>query len=168
MSTTESGALFSPCARYRYELWRRWDLSTPPVTWIMLNPSTAGERVDDPTIRKCMKFARTWGFGGIRVVNLFAYRATNPKDLWGLGPQVAVGPECSHRIVDALQGAGLVVAAWGRDGSRWGRSGNVRAALIGSRPHALRLTNSGEPYHPLYLPDDTEPFLLEARETARP
>src|SRR4028119_2392792 len=75
------GAIFDPTRTYRYALWRTWDAARPPVAFVLLNPSTADARRDDPTIRRCANFARTWGFGGLEVVNLFAFRATHPTDL---------------------------------------------------------------------------------------
>ena len=80
---TASGAVFSPCERYRYKLWRVWDPARPLgcVMFLMLNPSTATDTEDDPTIRRCIGYARSWGYGGLYVGNLFAYRATDPADL---------------------------------------------------------------------------------------
>ena len=78
----DSGACFDSTGAYRYRLWREWDVSKPSVTFVMLNPSTAGAKDDDPTIRRCLSFARSWGFGRLEVVNLCAYRATSPKGRW--------------------------------------------------------------------------------------
>jgi hypothetical protein len=89
-------------ARHRYLLTRIWDKATPPVCFIMLNPSTADHHRDDPTIKRCMGFARRWGHGGIQVVNLFAYRATDPKELYMLGYSEAVGPFNQRYIAEAL------------------------------------------------------------------
>lgn len=77
----DKGAIISGCGKYRYSLWRTWDKKLPKVMFIMLNPSTADAYEDDPTIRRCINFAKSWGYGGIVVGNLFAYRATNPKKL---------------------------------------------------------------------------------------
>ena len=88
---TEAGALLSSCGTYRYRLWRYWHTEREPLIFIMLNPSTADAMQDDPTIRKCIGFAKRLGFGGIEVVNLFAYRATDPRDLRANGYQV--GPD---------------------------------------------------------------------------
>ena len=76
---TQSGADFSECGRYRYKLWRTWDDIRPVVMFIMLNPSTADATADDPTIRRCIGFARAWGYGGVRVGNLFAWRTPYPQ-----------------------------------------------------------------------------------------
>jgi hypothetical protein len=77
----KSGAELSACRTYRYRLWRQWDADLAPVVWVMLNPSTADESADDPTIRKCIGFAQRWGYGGIEVVNLYAYRSPDPRQL---------------------------------------------------------------------------------------
>lgn len=74
-------AKLSDCRTYRYELWRTWDESKPYAMFIGLNPSTADETEDDPTIRRCINFAKTWGYGGLCMTNLFAYRATQPEDM---------------------------------------------------------------------------------------
>src|SRR5271157_168450 len=76
-----SGATFSLCRTWRYKLWRRWSAAVPMVTFIGLNPSTADEINDDPTVRRCLGFARRWGFGGMSMLNVFAYRSTNPRAL---------------------------------------------------------------------------------------
>src|SRR5207237_5457574 len=74
-----SGASFSRDRRYRYRLWRRWDAARPVVAFVMVNPSTADAGRDDPTIRRCIGFARSWGYGRLEVVDLFAYRGTDTR-----------------------------------------------------------------------------------------
>lgn len=157
----------SDCGRYRYDLQRRWKsegiFSTYLLKWIMLNPSTADDKIDDPTVRKCMKFARAWGYGGIRVVNLFAYRATDPRELKKLSYAEAVGPMNNGAIIDALDGPGINIAAWGQGGKTWSRASIVMKDLLksrGIRLQALRLSADGTPWHPLYLRDDSTPFDL--------
>jgi hypothetical protein len=91
-------AVISPCGRYRYRLDRRW-ADGPSIAWIMLNPSTADSNTDDPTIRRIRAFSQAWGFGALTVVNLYAWRATDPRDLWQApGP---VGPENDAYLVEA-------------------------------------------------------------------
>src|SRR4029079_19593153 len=116
-------AVMSPCGRYRYRLTRVWDESRPAVCWVMLNPSTADAVKDDPTIRRGSSFSWSWGAGGLVVVNLFAFRATNPADL--LDAPDPVGPENDAHVRDAAKGAGLVMAAWGVHGSGLGRNAAV-------------------------------------------
>jgi hypothetical protein len=151
-------ATLSACGRYRYNLLRTWDIARPAVCWVMLNPSTADADRDDNTIRKVTKYARTWGHGGIVVVNLFALRSTDPAELYKTGA-AAVGPENDGCILTAARGAGLVMAAWGNHGAYRARQAEVVTALrvAGVRLHHLGLTKDGHPRHPLYLADDLEP-----------
>ena len=107
------GATFSADRRYRYRLWREWDRSRAVVAFVMLNPSTADASRDDPTIRRCIGFARAWGFGGVEVANLFALRATDPRHLRGVPDPV--GPRNARSLKLALAHASLVVVAWGAD-----------------------------------------------------
>lgn len=151
-----SDAWLDPTERYRYTLSRIWDEATLPVLWIMLNPSTADAERDDPTIRKCMAFSRSWGAGGIVVVNLFAWRATKPGELRRV--EDPVGPENNEALVRAAHPgqSKLVIAAWGRGGWLHGRHGFV-PDLIGRQLHCLGLTKQGFPKHPLYVSGDTKP-----------
>lgn len=147
------GALISDCGRYRYRLWRLWDQHAPIMVWVMLNPSTADARTDDPTIRKCVGFAKTHHHGGIIIVNLFAWRATNPKEL----PTVAdpVGPDNDGHIRWAVNGPILatVVAAWGADPFAVRRGTAVRVHIQSQRPlKCFGKSQAGHPKHPLYLP----------------
>jgi len=174
----ENGADLSECGLYRYRLWRVWDAKLPLCTWIMLNPSTADASEDDPTIRKCIGFSKRWGQGGIQVVNLYAYRATDPKELKAAharGVDV-IGPENDEAIAGALRRlerfSGRVVVAWGgkcrspRRGLMPDRAalGLMRAVMAESRPHdadrilCLKRGASGFPWHPLYMPYDTIPM----------
>lgn len=106
-----SGATFSPCERYRYRLWRVWGAPQKRVLFVMLNPSTADDAKDDPTIRKCIGFAKRWGYGALDVVNLFAWRSTYPSVL--LHANDPVGPDNDEMIAGAYTDAGAVVLAWG-------------------------------------------------------
>jgi len=109
-------AVFDPTRTFRYRLSRTWDREGPVVAFVMLNPSTADAEVLDPTVRRCVGFARAWEFGSLEVVNLFAFRATDPRDL--LLAAAPVGPDNDQAIVDAASAADRVVAAWGTRG-RW-------------------------------------------------
>lgn len=147
-------AALSQCRTYRYALWRVWDETRPLTLFIGLNPSTADETSDDPTIRRCIGFARDWGYGGVCVANLFAYRATYPADLKAAPDPV--GPE-NDRWLRRLAGeAELVVAAWGNDGAHMGRSLIVADLLPGMK--CLKTNRSGEPAHPLYQPGSARPL----------
>jgi hypothetical protein len=149
----KNSAALSDCRRYRYALWRTWDDTLPRVMFIGLNPSTADEKGDDPTLRRTMDFARRWGFGGVGNGNLFAYRATDPKVM--MAAEDPVGRENDRWLKRLAADAGLVVAAWGNDGGFRGRSAEVRRLLPDL--HCLKLNASGEPAHPLYQRADTQP-----------
>ena len=142
-----SGAHMSDCRRYRYVLWRRW-ADGPHAMFIGLNPSTADETLDDPTIRRCIAFARDWGYGALCMTNLFAYRATRPADM--LAQDDPVGSDNDGYLRRLAAEAGVVIAAWGTHGAHGGRHKAVRAML--PTLHYLRLTKDGHPGHPLYLP----------------
>ena len=107
----ESGAGFSLCRTWRYKLWRRWSSAGPTVAFIGLNPSTADELNDDPTIRRCIGFARHWGFGGMYVLNVFAFRSTNPRALRGAADPV--GPRNNAALLTTCRRCDMVVACWG-------------------------------------------------------
>lgn len=164
------GAAVSACETYRYALWRDWpdlfDDGKNRVCWIMLNPSTADDEHDDPTIRRCMGFADAWGYRGIIVLNLFAFRATDPAGL--LYTDDPIGPDNDATIRETLDSSltDIVVCAWGQNAPR--ERADAVVDIIRSMdkvPHALRLTKSGEPAHPLYLPGDLEPAPFVRIET---
>jgi hypothetical protein len=147
-----NGATLSECGNFRYRLWRIWAPEAPHVLWVMLNPSTADATVDDPTIRKCIAFAKRWECGGIEVVNLYAFRATDPADLKAC--QYRVGPRNFETLRAMLANhAGPVVAAWGAHAqasvAEWFR---VEALLAGKPLYRLRRNKDGTPGHPLYIP----------------
>lgn len=153
-------AWISGCGTYRYDLTRHWDDDKPAVTWIMLNPSTADGDVDDPTIRRCIGFARSWGYGGIIVRNLYALRATNPSEL--RRHPAPIGPENDSYLTEC-QFATLVVCAWGSHSIARTRALAVRKDLRrdGAPLHHLGLTKDGQPRHPLYLKGDLTPIPWE-------
>lgn len=165
----ECDAILSEDRVYRYRLTRIWDRYRPLTNFIMLNPSTADEVNPDPTITRCVNFARSWNHGGIVVTNLFAFRATEPGELAEVADPC--GPDNEEHIVDASMAADLVVCAWGAyAGSSWAKRkglttrGNAVRRLLDSmrrEPHVLRYTKSGEPGHPLYLKADLRPFPME-------
>jgi len=154
--TVPRRAAFSPCGRYRYTLWRDWGgagRSPGYALFVCLNPSTADDERDDPTVRRCIAFADAWGYRRLCVANLFALRATDPAAL--LAAADPVGPENDAWLRRAARGAGVVVAAWGNRGARAGRDREVTALL--PRMHYLRLTARGHPEHPLRLPRGLKP-----------
>lgn len=143
---------------YRYWLTRTWDAAAEPMTWIMLNPSTADAETDDPTIRRCIGFAKAWGFGSFRVVNLFALRSTDPAAL--RSHPDPIGPKNDEYLRDATADVSLTVAAWGNHGAFLGRGYAVAASI--PRLHVLNMTKEGQPAHPLYLPKTREPMPWDA------
>src|SRR5579884_660424 len=142
--------------QYRYLLWRKWDPSRPHLLWIMLNPSQADQRCDDPTLRRVIGFSRTFGFGGLEVVNLFALRSPSPKALTQVPELDAIGPENDHYIREAVARAGKVVVAWGEGGTLYERDQIVLSQI--QQPFCLGTTRGGRPRHPLYVKGDA--FLL--------
>jgi hypothetical protein len=148
-------AVISDCGKYRYQLFRIWSPKKPLVVFIMLNPSTADASQDDPTIRRCIGFAQAWGYGGIAVVNLFAWRATDPQEL--LLANGAIGPQNDYFLQQAFVDAGAVVAAWGAQPVAAARAAGVQllAQQVGARLLCLGTTKEGHPRHPLYVAKGT-------------
>lgn len=127
-------AAFSPCRKYRYTLWREWgELFSEQrfVNFICLNPSTADDDKDDNTIRKCIKFAKSWGYDGLCVTNIFAWRSTDPSVLKDLPDPV--GPENNDYLVDVAEKAALVIAGWSQHGNLNQRSTVVRRMIKSGR-----------------------------------
>jgi hypothetical protein len=142
-------AIFDPTGAYRYSLTRLWEPSLPRLCFVMLNPSTADAERDDPTIRRCVGFAR-WGYGGLEVVNLYAFRATRPDALFRAPDPI--GPENDRHIREAVARAALVVAAWGNHGAK-GNRGMATLPLL-TEVYCLGMTALREPRHPLYTAKD--------------
>lgn len=163
-----SGASISACGRYRYWLMRRW-ADGPRALFIMLNPSTADASEDDPTIRRCVGFAKALGYSGIEVVNLFAWRVTDPDamfDHWRRGGDI-IGPECDIIILRAAQQAGIVIAAWGADNRAESRASYVLGLVSRfADVYCLARSGKGAPRHPLYLPAAARPEIYRARKPA--
>lgn len=150
-----SSAVLSDCGCYRYRLTRTWDLAEPPLVFCMLNPSTADASKDDPTIRRCIGFARREGCGGIVVVNLFAWRSTHP-DLLPVSDSQAEGPENREHVIAAAKGRRVVVAY----GAHHRAHPHIVLPLletlrwVASGIYCLGTTKSGAPRHPLYVRAD--------------
>ena len=151
VTLTESGAKFSRCRKWRYLLWRKWG-DGPVANFLMLNPSTADEVKLDPSCTRARVYAEHWGFGALIVTNLFGWRATDPDAMKAVRDPVGRGNDAA--ILGAARAAGVVVCAWGNHGLHRGRSASVVSSLAkaGVALHVLRLNDSGEPAHPLYLP----------------
>lgn len=151
----QRGARFSDCRTYRYLLWRVWDDEGPTLNVIGLNPSTADENADDPTIRRCIDFGKRWGFGGLKMTNLFAYRSTDPRGL--LAVDDPVGPDNNVTLKVQAYDAAYVIAAWGAHPLAMARAKAVRPFLERYHVMCLGTTKDGAPRHPLYLPKATTP-----------
>ncbi len=152
---THSSAVFSPCRSYRYELWRRWS-EGPYCMFVGLNPSTADETLDDPTIRRCIRYAKDWGYSALCMTNIFAWRDTDPAKMKQQADPV--GPENDATLGRNAAKAGIVIAAWGTHGSHLNRQKRVMEIL--PTLHALKVTKDGFPGHPLYLKLDAAPILF--------
>lgn len=181
---TDTGAIISPDHKYRYLLWREWrgygsnehysrhtDDNGPSwkapqsLLFVMLNPSTASGIINDPTIRRCVGFAKDLKFDRLEVVNLFAYRATDPRELLKLlDADDPEGPENVKAVKDAAYGAGMILCAWGAYGGFRNQDQTVLGWLqeSGKPLHVLGFTKKGgQPLHPLYVPTNTKLQLWE-------
>lgn len=159
LQDNRSDAVLSDCGEYRYRLSRTWDIGKPTVAFLMLNPSTADASEDDPTIRRCLGFAKGWGYGSLVVANLFALRTPDPSNI--RDHPDPVGPENDEQLRDVCKRAETVIAAWGANGSFNGRALEV-AQCLQSDLFALGTTKGGHPVHPLYQPSDAKPELWDA------
>lgn len=150
------GATFSDCRRYRYKLSRIWQPARPQMCFVLLNPSTADETRDDPTIKRCITRAINAGYGGVEIVNLFAWRSTFPVNLYQAPDPV--GSQNDDAIFEAARRAKLVICGWGKHGALRGR-GEVVLRIIRqvATPHVLALNADGSPKHPLYIAYSVEP-----------
>lgn len=137
---------------YRYELTRHWG-NGGTMAFVMLNPSTADADLDDPTIRRCMGFARREGMGGISVVNLFAWRETDPRYLPPVDDE-AIGPLNDRKTTLVMQAADVVVAAWGAHPRATERAKFVLSVPLRTPLVCLGTTKAGAPRHPLYVRGD--------------
>lgn len=154
--------IFSPDRVYRYTLWRSWDGLLGNGSYAMfigLNPSTADEVRDDPTIRRCIAFAKRWHLGALCMTNIFAYRATDPRVMKAV--EHPAGPDNDNWLTRCAQSASIVVAAWGTHGSHLGRDREVMQLIPPGRASCLGITKDGYPRHPLYVRGDAR--LIEYR-----
>jgi hypothetical protein len=153
----ESAAVYSACEAYRYALTRVWAAEAPRLLFVLLNPSTATELRNDPTVERCERRARDMGFGALRVCNIFAWRATDPRALkWAEDP---AGPANDAALREGAAWADRVICGWGAHGRHLGRGGAVEAMLRGEGAALwhLGLTQDGAPRHPLYIGYDRQP-----------
>lgn len=174
--------VFSPCRAYRYTLWREWDAESDLICmpsdgdrWLQylmvigLNPSTADETKDDPTIRRCVGFAKEWGFGALCMTNLFAFRSTQPRNL--LTVNDPVGLNNNEQLWRVARDAGMIIAAWGKSVPIIAQRAAFVTYLLSTLQEikCLRKNADGSPEHPLYIPATTRPiaFSEKRKETPR-
>ena len=143
-------AIFSDCRKYRYALSRTWNGKKKTILFIGLNPSTADEKIDDPTIRRCINYAQNWGYGSLLMVNLFAYRVTLPSELKNV--KNPIGNDNDLHILELSKKADLTVAAWGNEGFLLNRDKVVKKLIPNLM--CLKINKSGQPAHPLYQKKD--------------
>jgi len=150
--TTTSTAVYSPCEIYRYSLTRQWDSAAPKVMFVMLNPSTADERQNDPTVERCEQRARRLGYGAFQVANIFAYRATDPRHM--KAAKDPEGPLNLRVLIEGARWADHIIAAWGTHGAHRDQGPRIAQMLAATRRPLfhLGLSKQGHPRHPLYLP----------------
>lgn len=158
---SEAGpAMFDDTRTYRYTLTRVWDREKGMVAFIGLNPSTADETKLDPTLRRCLRFANDWGYGAFVMLNLFAYRATDPLAMKAASHPVGPDNDYWLKIFTASAVTDCVIACWGVHGD-WNRRAEIVRVLMrewGVKLHHLGLTKGGHPRHPLYLPSSAIPL----------
>lgn len=157
--------VFSPCRKYRYTLWREWSMEHVEgataddenyVQFIGLNPSTADETLDDPTIRRCKAFAKSWGYKAMCMTNIFAWRDTDPEQM---KKQIEpVGIDNDRWITEIASQAHVIVAAWGKHGKHMYRANAVKRLIPNVK--CLKKNGDGSPQHPLYLPATLQPIPL--------
>lgn len=150
---------FSPCRKWRYTLWREWEplLNDKALMVVGLNPSTADEVEDDPTIRRCIDFAKRWGFGALCMTNIFAWRDTLPENMKAAADPV--GKDNDRWLKACAKESGMILAAWGKHGSHIGRAAHVLNLL--PQVHCLATNDDNSPRHPLYVAKATKPVLYK-------
>lgn len=163
--TGSSGAVFSDCEQYRYRLWREWDKSLPSLCFLMLNPSTADEQANDPTIARCEARAVAMRCGRLEVVNLFPYRATDPDQLCTVTDPLGPVNKADGAIMDAISVSHMIICGWGSHKAAIERAAEVlriiRITGYANRMHYLGLNQDGSPKHPLYIAMKTKPTRFE-------
>ena len=152
-----SEATYSECEKYRYCLFREWDVRKKRAHFIMLNPSTATEYQNDPTVERCERRARSLGYGAFSVTNIFAWRETNPKKMEKVSDPI--GPKNDGIIIETCKNSNLNIAAWGAHGSHRARGKEVKEILIKVKLKifSLGITKLGHPKHPLYISYQVKP-----------
>lgn len=139
---------------YRYTLSRTWDSTKPTVLFIGLNPSIADENVDDPTVTRCINFAKDWGYGTLLMANLFAYRTTYPKEIYLIDDPI--GKDNDYYLLECVKQSDLIIACWGNNGTYMDREKIIKELV--PNLYCLQKNKNGTPHHPLRLPRDINPI----------
>ena len=139
---------------YRYTLSRTWDSTKPTVLFIGLNPSIADENIDDPTITRCINFAKDWGYGTLLMANLFAFRSTYPKEIYLIDDPI--GKDNDHYLLECVKQSDLIIAWWGNNGTYMDREKIIKELV--PNLYCLQKNKNGTPHHPLRLPRDINPI----------
>lgn len=150
----EKKAIISKDKIYRYKLSHTWDSTKPTILFIGLNSSIADENVDDPTITRCINFAKDWGYGTLLMANLFAFRSTYPKDIYLIDDPI--GKDNDHYLLECVTQSDLIVACWGNNGTYMNRE-KVITELVPNL-YCLQKNKNGTPHHPLRLPRNIHPL----------
>lgn len=161
----DRGAFISKCKKYRYGLWRQWDTKKASVAFFMLNPSTADGEQDDPTIRKCMTYAYGWGYGGLYVVNLSPYRATDPKELSKVEVPDSIIENNVIHIRSLEPAVNTFICSWGANKVPEKVRQSIKDVILElqekGKLYKLGLNKNGTPKHPLYLSNKLLPTKFE-------
>lgn len=139
---------------YRYTLSRTWDSTKPTVLFIGLNPSIADENVDDPTVTRCINFAKNWGYGTLLMANLFAYRTTYPKEIYLIDDPI--GKDNDYYLLECVKQSDLIIACWGNNGTYMDREKIIKELV--PNLYCLQKNKNGTPHHPLRLPRNINPI----------
>ena len=149
----KGNAIFSPCRKYRYALWRIWDEKKPIAMFIGLNPSKANEKENDPTINRCISFAKSWNFGGLYMTNLFAYCTSSPSIIKSIHDPIGKDNDMWLKIIQKK--TSIIMVAWGNQGRYLNRSKKI--IKLFSKLKCIKKNRTGEPSHPLYLKSNLKP-----------
>lgn len=161
----KSVAHFSDCSKYRYMLTRIWDETLPTISYLLLNPSTADEMVNDPTIERCQRRAVTYGYGQMIIVNLFPFRMTDSTQLHTIENLLGDNTEADSAIIQAVSISEMTVCGWGNHPLAQERARHIFNLLLSNglsnKLHALDVNNNGSPKHPLYVGYNKHPIVLK-------
>ncbi|KIC77383.1 DUF1643 domain-containing protein [Streptococcus constellatus] len=150
----EKKAIISKDKIYRYKLSRTWGSTKPTILFIGLNPSIADENIDDPTITRCINFAKDWGYGTLLMANLFAFRSTYPKDIYLIDDPI--GKDNDHYLLECVTQSDLIVACWGNNGTYMNREKVIKELV--PNLYCLQKNKNGTPHHPLRSPRNIHPL----------